>query len=73
MSILKPVPLIPKLAKNICPICGMDSYSRDGVHPQCAVLQADEPRNQQLKLERKRKAQSEPPRKGAWNRNFTKT
>ncbi|MDX1945355.1 MAG: hypothetical protein SFU86_08100 [Pirellulaceae bacterium] len=24
-----------------CPVCGKASYSRDGIHPQCAVLRAD--------------------------------
>jgi hypothetical protein len=72
MSILKPVPNIPKLAKHLCPICGKDSYSRDGIHPQCAVEQADEPRNQQLKLEKKKKAQSHVPRQRSWNKNFPK-
>lgn len=72
MSILKPVPLIPKIARNVCPICGKDSYSRGGIHPQCAVQQADEPRNQRLKLERKKKAQLERPRKRRWNTRLPK-
>ena len=73
MSILKPVPLIPKRAKNLCPICGRDSYSRDGIHPQCAVQQADEPRNQRLKREREtKKVQSEKSKQRSWNRDFTK-
>jgi hypothetical protein len=72
MSILKPVPLIPKIAKNLCPICGKDSYSRDGIHPQCAVQQADEPRSLGLKLERKKKAQSEKSGHRSWNSNSPK-
>lgn len=24
-----------------CPVCGKVSYSRDGIHPQCAVSRAD--------------------------------
>jgi hypothetical protein len=31
-----------------CPICGHSSYSPDGIHPQCAVTQADAPRQAQL-------------------------
>jgi hypothetical protein len=69
MSIIKPVPFIPKIAKNLCPICGKDSYSREGIHPQCAAQHADEPRNQRLKLDRKKKAQSEKPKQRAWNTN----
>jgi hypothetical protein len=72
MSIIKPVPIIPKLAKHLCPICSKDSYSRDGIHPQCAVQQADEPRSQRLMLERKKKAQSEMPRQRSWNKHFPK-
>jgi len=59
MSIIKPVPIVPQLLKNICPICGKASYSRGGIHPQCAVTQADEPRSLRIRLERKKKAESE--------------
>ena len=42
MHVLKPVPIFPLLPQKLCPICGVASYSRDGIHPQCALLQADE-------------------------------
>lgn len=49
-----PTPLVPAHGKKLCPICGKPSYSRAGVHPQCSVQQADAPRQEQLKAERKR-------------------
>ena len=38
-----------------CPVCGKASYSRDGIHPQCAIVQADLPRQKQLAELRKKK------------------
>ena len=56
MSIIKPVVTIEEQpAKILCPICGKASYSRGGIHPQCAMQQADEPRT--LKLREARKAE----------------
>jgi hypothetical protein len=60
MNTKKPEPLIllqPQRGKT-CPVCGKPSYSRGGVHPQCCVKQADEPRQLQL-AEAKRKARLE--------------
>ena len=49
--------------ERLCPVCGKVSYSKDGIHPQCAIVQADEPRQQQLAAERKRKeAKAKPSR-----------
>ena len=39
-----------------CPVCGKKSYSSNGIHPQCAMLQADSARTEKLKAERKLKA-----------------
>ena len=44
MSIIKPVVVIPGPEKILCPICGKPTYSHGGIHPQCAMEQADEPR-----------------------------
>src|SRR6478752_2405084 len=44
MSIIKPVIVIPGPEKILCPICSKPTYSRGGIHPQCAMEQADEPR-----------------------------
>lgn len=53
MSEKKPVPIVVGRDSKKCPICGKSSYSRGGIHPQCAVTQADEPRNQRLAVQRK--------------------
>jgi hypothetical protein len=42
MSLSKP-PLLP-VKPPACPVCGKPSYSRGGVHPQCAVARADKVR-----------------------------
>jgi hypothetical protein len=44
MSIIKPVIVIPGPEKILCPICNEPTYSRGGIHPQCAMEQADEAR-----------------------------
>jgi len=38
---------------KICPVCGSSSYSRDGIHPQCAQQQADAPRIAKIKAKKK--------------------
>jgi len=38
----KPEPLFPVAVRPMCPVCGQASYSRAGIHPQCAMLAADE-------------------------------
>lgn len=40
-------------ARRICPVCGTRSYSREGIHPQCAQSQADAVRMEQVKAEQK--------------------
>jgi len=38
----KPPPLLATdVPRRICPICGSVAYSIAGVHPQCAMEQAD--------------------------------
>jgi hypothetical protein len=44
----KPTPLIIEIGKKVCPVCGRSSYSRDGIHPQCAMRQSDALRRSQL-------------------------
>lgn len=53
MSEKKPTPMIRDNNGKSCPICGKRSYSRDGIHPQCAVHQADAPRRERLAAEKK--------------------
>jgi hypothetical protein len=57
MSVKKPIPLVVSPTRRLCPICGQPSYSSIGIHPQCAVSQADAPRCEILAAERKARAQ----------------
>lgn len=36
-------------ARRYCPVCGTRSYSRTGIHPQCAQVEADRSRVERLK------------------------
>jgi hypothetical protein len=56
MSDKKPTPQIPIESGKVCPVCKTRTYSRGGIHPQCAVLQADAPRTEKIKAERKLEA-----------------
>jgi hypothetical protein len=58
MSEKKPTPMIRDANSKICPVCGKQSYSRDGIHPQCAMNQADAPRRLRLAVERKQRDQA---------------
>lgn len=51
----KPSPLHLPASKppRMCPVCGVASYSRDGIHPQCAQKQADAPRVAKIKADTK--------------------
>lgn len=53
MSEKKPTPIITEPQSKMCPVCGKRSYSQEGVHPQCAVSQADEPRRIRIVAEKK--------------------
>jgi hypothetical protein len=57
MSEKKPVPNVVEPHTKKCPICGKASYSRGGIHPQCAMAEGDRPRI--LKLAEQRKAAAE--------------
>jgi hypothetical protein len=37
-----PVTLNPP--RKRCPVCNQSVYSRSGIHPQCAMIQADPPK-----------------------------
>ena len=45
----KPEPLYPSRNRKHCPVCGKVSYSAAGIHPQCAMDQADAKRIQEVK------------------------
>ena len=54
MNQKKPEPLFAaQPAHKYCPVCGEVSYSKQGIHPQCAQAQADELQSEQLKAKRK--------------------
>ena len=63
---------IPQLAGRgrECPVCGKPTYSRNGIHPQCAVIQADMPRQKQLAEDKKRRDAE--PKKDKPRQSFTK-
>ena len=61
MSEKKPTPLISQVNGKVCPVCGERTYSRGGIHPQCAVYQADAVRTEGLKTERKRETNAAKP------------
>ena len=50
----KPVPLLfgVQSRRQPCPVCGAISYSPAGIHPQCAMQQADAPRVEILRSAR---------------------
>jgi hypothetical protein len=53
MSEKKPTPLVSQPSGKVCPVCGNRTYSQGGIHPQCAVHQADAARCEKLKATRK--------------------
>lgn len=56
MNHKNPTPMIQPTGKKLCPVCGKPSYSLEGIHPQCAVEQADAPRRERLRTEKKRQS-----------------
>lgn len=56
MSEKKPVPILDSGNSKTCPVCGKRSYSREGIHPQCAVKLADADRTEDIKARKKREA-----------------
>jgi hypothetical protein len=58
MSEKKPTPIITPTSSKKCPVCGQRSYSPGGIHPQCAVAQADAPRKLRLAAQKKAMAQA---------------
>ena len=56
MSEKKPTHRIRQPSGKVCPVCGQKTYSQGGIHPQCAVYQADTARAEKLKSGQKREA-----------------
>jgi len=63
-----PTPIIGEHNRKICPVCGKRSYSAGGIHPQCAVQQAEAPREQQHKAKAKKKPVAKKPPQKKWLR-----
>jgi hypothetical protein len=53
MSEKKPELAVERFPVRLCPVCGKRAYSSNGVHPQCAVRQADAPRQAALAAARR--------------------
>jgi hypothetical protein len=53
----KPEPLIHRRKRQRCPVCHELSYSASGIHPQCAVRQADAIRMQHVREQAQQKRQ----------------
>lgn len=45
----KPQPLYSPQQRRYCPVCSKATYSVSGIHPQCAVNQADAKRMKSVK------------------------
>lgn len=52
MSSEKSVTNLRPIPRQACPVCGKATYSLGGIHPQCAIQQADEPRLLRLRAAR---------------------
>ncbi len=72
MSSEKSVVILPPPAKPVCPICGKASYSLGGIHPQCAIQQADEPRLNRLRATRAAEPKVKKPVKQTWQKRCPK-
>jgi len=62
----------PSKKAKACPVCGQSSYSKDGIHPQCAVQLADESRKEILQAARKEASQSGQNKQKSWNKQCPK-
>lgn len=66
MSEKKPDPLFVHEKGKVCPVCGKQSYSQAGIHPQCAASQADATRAEEIREKRKREANAAT--QSSWNK-----
>ena len=67
MNEKKPEPIYSRPPRKICPICGQPSYSREGIHPQCAAEDADAKRVEMMKKEDEPQ-EKKPARKSRWEK-----
>jgi hypothetical protein len=68
MSSEKSVVVIQSPPRQLCPICGKASYSLGGIHPQCSMLQADEPRLVRLRALRAAEQKTKKPARQSWQK-----
>jgi hypothetical protein len=62
----KPEPLYAAVQRPRCPVCGEATYSRSGIHPQCAQERGDALQKKRLK---ERQVDAPPPAPPAVNPN----
>ena len=72
MSKEQPVLIVPQRPKILCPVCGTPTYSAGGIHPQCAVHQADDSRMARLKTERAEAPKEKKPARNVWKKRCPK-
>jgi predicted RNA-binding Zn-ribbon protein involved in translation (DUF1610 family) len=72
MSKEEPMVIVPQRPKILCPVCGAPTYSAGGIHPQCAVSQADGIRVARLKKQRAEATQEPKPAKNVWKKRCPK-
>lgn len=58
MHAKRPIPLYASKPRPLCPVCGQPTYSRAGIHPQCAQERADKERMEEVKA--KKNAETQP-------------
>src|SRR5215213_2818251 len=68
MSSEKSAIILPPPPKHLCPVCGKPAYSLGGVHPQCAIQQADEPRLVRLRTARAAEPKVKKPVRQSWQK-----
>ena len=68
----KPTPIVSGPNGRVCPVCGQKSYSASGIHPQCAVEQADAARKEILDAKKKEQATVKKAAVRSWNKKCPK-
>jgi hypothetical protein len=72
MSSEKSVIIAPPAPKHLCPVCKTPAYSLGGIHPQCAIQQADEPRINRLRVARAAEPKVKKPVRQTWQKKCPK-
>jgi hypothetical protein len=60
--------IVPQPPRNLCPICGKATYSLGGIHPQCAMQQADAPRLALMKTRKVAEPKEKKPARNVWKK-----